>query len=49
MQLQNIGFETSNCHIEIIIFMPVGFDQIILKQKFDTITDAMQYVLENIK
>lgn len=41
--------ETSNCHIEIIIFMPVGFDQIILKQKFDTITDAMQYVLENIK
>lgn len=39
--------ETSSCYIEIII--SIGLDKVIPKQKFDTIADAMQYVLENIK
>lgn len=39
--------ETSSCYIEIIIL--IGIDKAIPKQKFDTITDAMQYVLENEK
>lgn len=39
--------ETSSCYIEIII--SIWLDKAIPKQKFDTIADAMQYVLKNIK